>query len=164
MKWEVRRYLPLRDSHKLHRSTKGETWELKSKSYIAFWNIYRCWSNLLSRWVWNQKTKKTKQKKIINNSWGSKKTHKPRNPINNSKSKLGKRENYEKQTFGSWLMATMVCFQAPRTALANSVAVSFSVWFGGGLGKQRWKRVEAFVWGLWVFLNSVSVWTLWRGI
>ena len=30
------------------------------------------------------------------------------------------------------------------------------VW-GGGLGKQRWKREEVFVWGLWVFLNSVSV-------
>ena len=30
------------------------------------------------------------------------------------------------------------------------------VW-GGGLGKQRWKREEAFFWGLWVFLNSVSI-------
>ena len=56
---------------------------------------------------------------------------------NNSKSKLGKRENHEKETFGSWLTAAPVCFQTPRTALATSVAVSFGVWCGGGLEKQR---------------------------
>ena len=56
---------------------------------------------------------------------------------NNSKSKLGKRENHEKQTLGLLLMAAPVCFQAPRTAIATSVAVSFGVWCGGGLGKQR---------------------------
>ena len=35
MKCEVRRYLPLGDSHKLHR----KTWELKSESYVvvAIW-------------------------------------------------------------------------------------------------------------------------------
>ena len=27
-----------------------------------------------------------------------------------------------------------------RTAPANSMVVSSGVWFGGGLGKQRWKR------------------------
>ena len=40
-----------------------------------------------------------------------------------------------------------VCFQAPSTAPATSVAVSFGVWCGGGLGKQRWKMG---------FLNSFS--------
>ena len=66
-------------------------------------------------------------------------THKPRKQKNqnNSKSKLGKRENHEKQTLGPWLTAAPVCFQAPRTAPATSVAVSFGVWCGGGLGKQR---------------------------
>ena len=54
----------------------------------------------------------------------------PEKPINNSKSKLGKRANHEKQTFGSWLTAAPVCFQAPRTAPATSMAVSFGVWCG----------------------------------
>ena len=89
MKWEVKRYLPLRDSHKLHRSTKGETWELKSESYVAFWNIYRCWSDLLSRWVWNQKTEEKKkfirlQKNpsiIRNPNWGKRKIMKNK-PLN----------------------------------------------------------------------------------
>ena len=39
-----------------------------------------------------------------------------------------------------------VCLQAPHTALATSVVVSFDVWCGGGLGKQS---MEADVWGLW---------------
>ena len=61
----------------------------------------------------------------------------PEKPINNSKSKLGKRANHGKQTFGSWLMTASVCLQAPRTALATYVAMSFGVWYGGGSGKQR---------------------------
>ena len=56
---------------------------------------------------------------------------------NNSKSKLGKKENHEKQTLGSWLTAAPVFFQAPRTGSTTSLAVSFGVWCGGGLGKQR---------------------------
>ena len=78
---------------------------------------------------------------------------------------MGKRENHEKQTFGSWLAAAPVCFQAPRTIPTTSLAVSFGVWCGGGLGKQRWKREEAFVWGLWVFLirsHAQLQRTLWR--
>ena len=84
----------------------------------------------------------------------------------NSKSKLGKRENHEKQTFGSWLMVATVCFQAPRIAPVKFVAVSSdgqSVWrwwrFGvkeerrtticvavcGGLAwRKRWE--QRFVW------------------
>ena len=58
-------------------------------------------------------------------------------PINNSKSKLGKRVNHEKQTFGSWLTVAPVCLQAPHTAPATCVAMSFGVWYGGGSGKQR---------------------------
>ena len=69
----------------------------------------------------------------------------PKKPINNSKSKLGKKENHEKKTFESWFKAAPICFQAPRTALVTSVVVSFGVWCGGGLGKQRWKREEAEV-------------------
>ena len=71
------------------------------------------------------------------------KTHKPINleniktHQNNSKFKLGKRENHKKQTLGLWLMAAPVCFQAPCTASATSLAVSFGVWCGGGLGRQR---------------------------
>ena len=61
----------------------------------------------------------------------------PEKPINNSKSKLGKRANHEKQTFGSWLTTALICFQAPRTALVTCVVVSFGVWCGGGSGKQR---------------------------
>ena len=52
-----------------------------------------------------------------------------------SKFKLGKRENHEKQTFGSWLTAAPVCFQAPRTAPAKFVAVS-----SGGRSVWRWWR------------------------
>ena len=59
----------------------------------------------------------------------------PEKPINNLKSKLGKRENHEKQTFGLWLTAVPVCLQAPHTAPATSVAMSFGVCCGGGLGK-----------------------------
>ena len=50
---------------------------------------------------------------------------------------MGKKENHEKHTFGSWLTTALVCFQAPRTAPATFVAVSFDVLCGGGLGKQR---------------------------
>ena len=51
-------------------------------------------------------------------------------------------------------MAAPVCFQAPSIAPATSVAVSFGVWCGGGLGKQRtaqpqkrnqWARRELFL-------------------
>ena len=52
-----------------------------------------------------------------------------------SKSKLGKRENHEKQTFGSLLTAAPVCFQALRTAPAKFVAVS-----SGGRSVWRWWR------------------------
>ena len=57
--------------------------------------------------------------------------------------------------------AKQVCFRAPCTALATSVTVSFGVWCGGGLGKQRWKREEA---GLWVFCISLCVWRLERDL
>ena len=67
------------------------------------------------------------QKKLIN----------PKKPINNLKSKLGKWANHEKQTFRSYLMVALVRLQAPHTASATCVAVSFGVWCGGGLGEQR---------------------------
>ena len=53
----------------------------------------------------------------------------------------------KKKTFGSWLTAAPICFQAPRTAPTTSVAVSLGVSCGGGLGKQRLKIG---------FLNSFS--------
>ena len=42
------------------------------------------------------------ENQTINNHEAPKKPINPEKPINNSKSKLGKRENHEKQTFGSW--------------------------------------------------------------
>ena len=58
---------------------------------------------------------------------------------------------WEVQTFNIYIyiyinLRALVCLQAPHTALATSVAVSFDVWCGGGLGKQS---MEADVWELW---------------
>jgi len=78
----------------------------KQKPIIALRNLIKThqdmgWTLTLRNLIkTHQDTKK--KKKTINNSWGSKITHKPRNkPTNNSKSKLGKMANHEKQTLGS---------------------------------------------------------------
>ena len=86
----------------------------------------------------------------------------------NSKCKLGKRENHEKQTFGSWLTVAPVCFQAPTN---SSSLKSFSpdVWCGGGLGKQRMAQPRGGSKGhgensffLEIVLLRRSVWQWWR--
>ena len=54
-------------------------------------------------------------------------------------------------------MAALVCFQAPRTAPVTSVAVSFGVWCGGGLGKQRWKMGFLNLFSCTTLANSVAM-------
>ena len=54
-------------------------------------------------------------------------------------------------------MAAPVCFQAPSIAPATSVAVSFDVWCGGGLGKQRWKMGFLNLFSRTALANSVAV-------
>ena len=64
----------------------------------------------------------------------------------NSKSKLGKRENHEKQTFGSWLTAAPVCFQVRRTLLlrnrsAPAICVAVvEVWREGRDEAEEWRE------------------------
>ena len=86
----------------------------------------------------------------------------------NSKSKLGKRENHEKQTFGSWLMAAPVCFQAPTNSSSSKLFGS-SVCCGGGLGKQKTTQPRGGSKGhgensffLEIVLLRRSVWRWWR--